>query len=122
MTDKTADTCDTNVMHPEILERIRLTMPPESKIFDLADFFKLFGDSSRLKILLALKEGGEMCVCDIATFLNMSMSAVSHQLKPLKDAKLIKPRRDGKVVYYSLDDEHVEMIIGMASTHTSEMV
>lgn len=117
----TKDVCECNEIHPDVLEGLERAMPPESNIIDLADFFKLFGESSRLKILLALKEGKEMCVCDISSFLKMSMSAVSHQLRPLKDAKLIKSRRDGKVVFYSLDDEHVEEIITIASAHISEL-
>lgn len=96
-------------------------MPSESDLFDLSDFFKLFSDSSRLKILFVLKEGHEMCVRHISECLGMSMSAVSHQLKPLKAAKLIKSRRDGKEVFYSLDDEHVNELITTASIHISEM-
>lgn len=96
-------------------------MPSESELFDLSDLFKLFGDSSRLKILFVLKEDKELCVRHISECLGMSMSAVSHQLKPLRDAKLIKSRREGKEIYYSLDDEHVDELITIASIHISEL-
>ncbi len=96
-------------------------MPSESDLFDLSDFFKLFSDSSRLKILFVLKEGKELCVRHISECLGMSMSAVSHQLKPLREAKLIKSRRDGKEIFYSLDDEHVDELITIASIHISEL-
>ena len=105
----------------EKMKRLNEFMPTDSMIFDLSDFFKLFGDSSRLKILYVLKYADEMCVTHIASYLGMSDSAVSHQLKPLKDAKLIKSRRIGKTVFYSLDDDHVNEIIDVASTHIGEM-
>lgn len=119
MVDKDYPINECSVIHQDIVDKVSKEMLPDQEVFDLADFFKLFGDSTRLKILLAL-EKSEMCVCDIGSLLNMSMSAVSHQLKSLKDAKLIKSRRDGKVVYYSLDDEHVSQIMAVALTHSLE--
>ncbi|TJX14605.1 helix-turn-helix transcriptional regulator [Tissierella creatinini] len=94
-------------------------MPQEEMLYDLAELFKVFGDSTRVKILWALDEA-EMCVCDIAVLLNMTQSAISHQLRVLKQARLVKNRRDGKVVYYSLDDEHVKDIFDQGLNHIKE--
>ena len=94
-------------------------MPPEEKLYDLADLFKVFGDSTRIKIICALFES-EMCVCDIAYLLNMSQSAISHQLRVLKQARLVKRRREGKVVFYSLDDKHIERIFDQGLMHIDE--
>ena len=94
-------------------------MPPEDRLYDLAELFKVFGDSTRIKILFALFEA-EVCVCDIAESLHMTQSAVSHQLRILKQAKLVKSRRDGKQVFYSLDDEHVATIINVGLEHIEE--
>ncbi|NLL73060.1 MAG: winged helix-turn-helix transcriptional regulator [Clostridiales bacterium] len=94
-------------------------MPKEETLYDLAETFKVFGDSTRIRILWALDES-EMCVCDIASLLNMTQSAISHQLRVLKQAKLVKNRREGKVVYYSLDDEHVRLIIDQGMAHINE--
>ena len=94
-------------------------MPPEDELLDLAELFKVFGDTTRMKILYVLF-ASELCVCDIAEILGMSQSAVSHQLRIIKQAKLIKNRRDGKTVYYSLADDHVKTIIGMAKEHLEE--
>jgi ArsR family transcriptional regulator, lead/cadmium/zinc/bismuth-responsive transcriptional repressor len=102
-------------MGPELCEL------DDTDICELADFFKLFGESTRLKILLAL-EGGELCVNDISDRLGMTMSAVSHQLRSLREAKLIKGRRDGKTIFYSLDDHHVNDILKVAAEHNSERV
>ena len=106
-------------MNPEIVEKVRRGLPEDMQIYDLADFFKIFGDSTRLKILWAL-DVSEMCVWELSEALGMSMSAVSHQLKSLREANLIKPRRDGKSVFYSLCDEHVKIILEMASEHLAE--
>jgi DNA-binding transcriptional ArsR family regulator len=119
MNDREPEVCDCNVIHPDILKKVSGEMPDEAEVYDLSDLFKLFGDSTRLSILLAL-ERSEMCVCDISSLLGMSKSAVSHQLRPLKDAKLIRSRRDGKVVYYSLDDDHVNEILKVATAHIAE--
>ena len=95
------------------------SMPEESVLYDLADIFKVFGDSTRLKILFSLFNG-EMCVCDIANHLKMTQSATSHQLKVLKQSKLIKFRRRGKTIYYSLADSHVRTIIYQGLNHIEE--
>ena len=94
-------------------------MPKDELIYDLAEFFKVFGDSTRIKIICALFES-EMCVCDLAALLNVSQSAISHQLKTLKSARLVKYRRDGKVIYYSLDDEHVKHVFDEGLRHVTE--
>jgi len=94
-------------------------MPDETVLYDLAELYKLFGDSTRIKILYCLFED-EMCVCDIADVLGMTSSAISHQLRLLKRSKLVSFRRDGKTVYYSLADEHVRTIIGMGMEHILE--
>lgn len=94
-------------------------MPREELLYDLAELFKVFGDTTRIKILCALFEA-EMCVCDIAALLGMNQSAISHQLRVLKQARLVKYRKDGKVVYYSLDDEHVKHIFGQGLVHINE--
>ena len=88
----------------DIIEKVRKVMPEEEQLYDLAELFKVFGDTTRVRILCALFES-EMCVCDISTLLNMTQSSISHQLRVLKSAKLVKNRKEGKVVYYSLDDE-----------------
>ena len=95
-------------------------MPKEETLYDLAELFKVFGDTTRVKILYALF-AAEMCVCDIAALLNMSQSAISHQLRILKQARLVKFRRQGRVVYYSLDDEHVKQIFDQGLTHINEL-
>ena len=94
-------------------------MPQDEKLFDLAEFFKVFGDSTRIRILWAL-EDREMCVCDIAYLLNMTQSAISHQLRSLKQVNLVKNRREGKVVYYSLKDEHIKQIFDIGMEHITE--
>lgn len=112
------DLCSCNVIHEDIVNKVRAKMPQEEKLYDLADLFKVFGDSTRIKIICALFEE-EMCVCDIATTLGMSHSAISHQLRVLKSAGLVKYRKEGKVVYYSLDDEHVKNIFDQGFNHIS---
>ncbi len=112
------DSCDCNVIHEDVVDKVREKMPAEEKLYDLADLFKVFGDTTRIKVLCALFEE-EMCVCDIAATLGMSHSAISHQLRVLKSAGLVKYRRDGKIVYYSLDDEHVKNIFDQGFIHIS---
>lgn len=121
MTEKTvsADRCDCEVIHDDVVNNVRAKMPQEETLYDLAELFKVFGDSTRIRILWALDEA-EMCVCDIAYLLNMTQSAISHQLRVLKQAKLVRNRKDGKVVYYSLDDEHVKMIFDQGLVHINE--
>lgn len=94
-------------------------MPEEEELYDLAEFFKVFGDATRLKILFVLFDV-EVCVSDLATSLNMTQSAISHQLKILKQSKLVKSRRDGKQMYYSLADDHVRLIIAQGREHIEE--
>ncbi len=111
--------CDCNVIHEEIVTRVREKMPQEEMLYDLAELFKVFGDSTRTKIIWALFEE-EMCVCDIAFLLNMTQSAISHQLRVLKQARLVKPRREGKNIFYSLDDEHIGEILNQGMSHINE--
>ena len=94
-------------------------MPAEDELYDLAELFKVFGDSTRIRILFALFEE-EICVCDLAELLNMTQSAISHQLRILKNAKLVKSRRDGKQIMYSLADDHVNTIINQGLEHIEE--
>ncbi len=111
--------CDCDVIHAEVVDEVRQRMPKEEDLYDLSDFFKILGDSTRVKIIWALDEN-EMCVCDIAVLLNMSKSAISHQLKTLRQANLVKFRREGKVVYYSLKDDHVRDIFETGMEHIKE--
>lgn len=113
------ENCDCDVIHEDVVNSVRERMPHEEDLYDLAELFKVFGDSTRIRILWALDES-EMCVCDIAVLLNMTQSAISHQLRVLKQAKLVKSRRDGKIVYYSLDDEHVKQIFDQGLSHINE--
>ena len=105
--------------HSELLKKIKKDMPEDELLQDLGDLFKVFVDTTRIKIMYALYEG-EMCVCAISELLNMTQSAISHQLKTLKDANLVSARRDGKEIYYSLSDEHVKSIIAEGYEHITE--
>jgi Predicted transcriptional regulators len=111
--------CDFSHLHQDIIQSVMKTMPDEEILYDLAELFKIFGDSTRIKILYALFES-EMCVCDIAHLLNLTQSAISHQLRSLKQAKLVKYRREGKTVFYSLSDQHVWTIIAQGLEHITE--
>lgn len=111
--------CEYMHAHPEVIEKITRDMPDDDTLIDLAELFKVFGDSTRIKILTALKVG-ELCVCDISRVVGMTDSAVSHQLKILKNARLVKFRRDGKTVFYSLADDHVNSILEQGQEHISE--
>lgn len=111
--------CDCDVIHDGIVEKVKGKMPQEERLYELADLFKIFGDSTRIKILWALNEA-EMCVCDIAFLLNMTQSAISHQLRLLKNSNLVKNRREGKIVFYSLKDEHVKQIFDLGLIHIAE--
>lgn len=111
--------CSSNVIHKEIIDRVSESMPREEVLYDLAELFKVFGDSTRIKIICALFES-EMCVCDIANLLNMTQSAISHQLRVLKSNRLVKYRRDGKVIYYSLEDDHIKHIFDTGLAHINE--
>ena len=111
--------CETTEIHEDLLKIVKDTMPDENELYDLAELFKVFGDSTRIRILFVLFEA-EVCVCDLAAALNMTVSAVSHQLKILKQAKLIKSRRDGRSVFYSLADDHVRTIVSQGMDHITE--
>lgn len=111
--------CDTVEVHEELLEIVRKTMPEETELYDLAELFKVFGDSTRIRILFVLFEA-EVCVCDLAQALQMTQSAISHQLKILKQNKLVKSRREGKSIFYSLADDHVRTIIDQGREHVEE--
>ncbi len=111
--------CDCEVIHGDIVNEVKKRMPHDEDIYDLSDFFKVLGDSTRMKIIWALDES-EMCVCDIAVLLNMTKSAISHQLRSLRNADLVKFRKDGKTVYYSLKDEHVRVIYEKGMEHIRE--
>ncbi len=111
--------CETVQVHQDIVEKVNAEMPDEEVLYDLAELFKLFGDSTRIKILYVLF-ASEMCVCDIAQLLGMSQSAISHQLRALKQAKLVRYRREGKQVFYSLADGHVRTILCQGMDHITE--
>ena len=111
--------CDFLCVHQDTVEKVQALLPAEDDLYDLAELFKVFGDSTRVKILYVLFES-EMCVCDIAQLLGMTQSAVSHQLRILKSSKLVKFRREGKTVFYSLDDEHVRAILSLGMEHLEE--
>ena len=113
------EACDYYEIHEDSMEIINKTMPEETELEDLADLFKIFGDSTRIRILFVLFES-EVCTCDLAAALNMTSSAVSHQLAILRRNKLIKSRREGKSVFYSLADSHVRTIISQGLNHLEE--
>ena len=115
----TIERCDYIHAHEDIIAKVNETMPNEEILYDLAELFKIFGDSTRIKILYVLFEA-EMCVCDIAQLLNMTQSAISHQLRALKQSKLVKYRREGKTVFYSLADDHVRSILDQGMEHVAE--
>ena len=108
--------CETVEVHEELIKIVNEKMPDEEELYDLAELFKVFGDSTRIRILFVLLEA-EVCVCDLAATLNMTQSAVSHQLRILKQSKLVKSRRDGKSIFYSLADGHVKTIIDQGREH-----
>ena len=106
-------------IHEELVKEVNEKMPDEDTLYDLAELFKVFGDSTRIRILYVLFEA-ELCVCDIAQTLNMTQSAISHQLKILKQSRLVKNRKEGKQVFYSLADDHVRTIIFQGREHIDE--
>ncbi len=113
------DQCDFICVHENVVNQVLKTMPQEQELIDLADFFKVFGDATRVKILYVLSQS-EMCVCDIANLLQMGQSAISHQLRMLKQMRLVKFRREGKTVFYSLADGHIETILAQGMEHINE--
>ena len=119
MSDIKIECCETEFVHKELLEKVSEKMPDETELYDLSELFKVFGDSTRIRILFVLFEA-EVCVCDLAEALSMTQSAISHQLRILKQSKLVKSRREGKSVFYSLADEHVKTIIAQGLEHIEE--
>lgn len=119
MSENELECCDSIEIHEELLKTVTEQMPEEEELYDLAELFKVFGDSTRIRILYVLFEA-EVCVCDIAEALHMTQPAISHQLKILKQAKLVKSRREGKSVFYSLADGHVRTIIAQGREHIEE--
>ena len=119
MSDK-LECCEQTEVHEELLRKVNETMPEETELYDLAELFKVFGDSTRIRILFVLFEA-EVCVCDLAQVLNMTQSAISHHLRILKQSKLVKSRREGKSVFYSLADAHVRTIIAQGREHITEI-
>ncbi len=113
------ETCEENCVHTELLEKARAGLSNEDELYDLAELFKVFGDSTRIRILYVLFQS-ELCVCDLAEALGMTQSAISHQLRILKQAKLVSSRREGKSVFYSLADDHVRRIIDQGREHIEE--
>lgn len=111
--------CDVICVHEDMIQKVKKLLPEEELIKELADFYKVFGDATRVKILCVLLET-EMCVCDLAELLEMTQSAISHQLRVLKQMKLVKNRREGKTVYYSLADGHIQNIISQGMEHIQE--
>ena len=111
--------CDCSTIHEDVVSQVKKQMPLEENLYDLAELYKVFGDTTRVKILWALDKA-EMCVCDISVLLNMTKSAVSHQLRVLKQARLVKYSKDGKNVYYSLDDDHITGIFELGMAHINE--
>ena len=111
--------CEEIEVHEDAVEQVRSQLPQDEVLYDLAELFKIFGDSTRVKILYALLEA-ELCVCDIAKLMDVSQSAVSHQLRVLKGSKLVKFRREGKTLYYSLADEHIFRILSQGMEHILE--
>jgi ArsR family transcriptional regulator len=116
---KIFDKCDCNVIHEDVVNRVKKALPDEEALLNLAELFKVFGDTTRVRIISALIHA-EMCVCDIASLLGMTKSAISHQLRALRQTKLVKYRKEGKVVYYSLDDDHVATLFAQGLLHVSE--
>lgn len=113
--------CTTKGIHLKTVHHVSQKMPESVELDELADLFKLFGDRTRISILWALSES-EMCVCDLCALLEMKQPAVSHQLKNLKQARVVKSRRDGKVVYYALDDDHIRKLLNLGMEHVREPV
>lgn len=122
MTDRiTVDCCEETETHQDILRQVARSLPDEDTLYDLTELFRIFGDSTRVRILYALF-ASEMCVCDIAALLGMTQSAISHQLRSLKQSRLVKARREGKTVFYSLADGHVRTILDQGMEHVAELL
>ena len=119
MQEDNIECCDKVEVHEDLLQIVNDRMPDETKLNNLAELFKTFGDITRIRILYVLFES-EVCVCDLAEMLNMTQSAISHQLKALKQSRLVKGRREGKSVFYSLSDDHVRTMIAQGMEHINE--
>ena len=119
MSERIVEACSYLCVHEDVVAQVQKNMPQEETLLQLADLFKVFGDGTRVRILYVLLEA-EVCVCDLAMLLGMTQSAVSHQLRILKQARLIKARRDGKTVFYSLADAHVATLLRQGMEHVSE--
>ena len=119
MTGEPIDVCEVSVIHEDVLARVRAKMPDETPVYEVSELFKVFGDSTRARIICALNVE-EMCVCDLAALLGMSQSAISHQLRLLKVSRIVKSRKQGRVVYYSLDDAHIGQNFSMAFDHVMQ--
>lgn len=119
MEQQKLECCEQHSLHIDRLQFVKEHLPEEESLYDLAELFKVFGDSTRIRILYVLFES-EVCVCDLAAALQMSQSAISHQLRILKTSKLVKSRREGKSIFYSLADEHVRTIINQGMEHICE--
>ncbi len=119
MSEHCEELCEETEVHENLLKIIEEKMPDETELYDLAELFKIFGDSTRIRILFVLFEA-EVCVCDLAKALGMTQSAISHQLRILKTNKLVKSRREGKSIFYSLSDDHVRTIIEQGCEHILE--
>lgn len=117
--DNIEENCEVEHHHDNVVKRVSSIMPDEEMLYDLADFYKVFADSTRIKILYALLQS-ELCVCDLAEVLGASQSAVSHQLRMLKQMKLVKFRREGKAIVYSLSDDHIQNILSQGFKHITE--
>lgn len=120
MSERPIEACSFLCVHEDVVAQVQRSLPPEEQLLRLAELFKVFGDGTRVRILYVLLEA-EVCVCDLATLLGMQQSAVSHQLRILKQARLIKARRDGKTVFYSLADDHVATLLKQGMEHVCEM-
>ncbi|HON10475.1 MAG TPA: metalloregulator ArsR/SmtB family transcription factor [Chitinispirillaceae bacterium] len=116
---KKSNLCDSKIIHQDIVSKVKKELPPSEDILDAADFFSVLGDSTRMGILYVLSKS-EMCGCDISALLSMTQSAVSHQLRVLKQARLVSYRREGKIVYFRLADKHVESIMKLGMEHVTE--
>ncbi len=119
--DMEVELCEQHIIHEETLDKVKEVMLDAEKFDYMGELFKSFGDPTRLKVLYALSKA-ELCVCDIAELLNMSQSAISHQLRVLRNVRLVKNRKDGKTVYYSLDDDHVFSILNQGIEHVEHTV
>ena len=119
MRSEHSEICECNVIHDDIVAKVKAGMPDEDPVYEVSELFKVFGDSTRSRIICALTVS-EMCVCDLSVVLNMTQSAISHQLRILKQARIVRSRRSGKVVYYALDDDHIKQLFAIAFDHVME--